>query len=412
MTHADSVLYEGCFGLADVEWRQPVTPETMFGLGSVTKPATALAVMLTSRAGMLDLDSTVAEHLPSVGGPGASATIRQLLTHTSGIPNFLALRGFRERIEPLVRTSDDMLAAFAAEPLDFEAGTRWAYSDSGYRLLDVILSAVTATPFDRALADLVLRPAGMATACIPADDAVVPNRARGYLRDNGVVRVVPPTRTVVSGGAGGLVASLRDMVAFDRAVRRNRLVDEGTDRSMLAPVRLQSGHSEGYGLGWVLSTFRGAQAAGHTGGIGGFSSMYARFPRLDAGVIVLSNDAGFPASLLAHEVAAVALDLPGPDATDGCGPAPALCAGRYSDGWSEAELVVDGDTLVLRGEAGDRRMRHRAGPTWFDPGDPDVTLALDRVGATESAITVRYPFSWWTGYRDRAASSTASTMPV
>ncbi|ODT98813.1 MAG: hypothetical protein ABS81_27005 [Pseudonocardia sp. SCN 72-86] len=67
---------------------------------------------------------------------------------------------------------------------------------------------------------------------------------------------------------------------------------------------------------------------------------------------------------------------------------------------------------MLRGEAGARRMRHRAGTTWFDPCDPDVTLALDRVGATDAAITVRYPFSWWTGYRDLAASSMASTMPA
>ncbi|ODT98814.1 MAG: hypothetical protein ABS81_27010 [Pseudonocardia sp. SCN 72-86] len=324
VTHADGVLYEGCFGLADIEWRQPVSPDTTFALGSVTKPVTALAVTLTARAGMLDLDSAVAEHLPRVVGPGTSATVRQLLTHTSGIPNFLSLPGFQERIEPLVRTSDDMLAAFTAEPLDFAPGTRWAYSNSGYRLLDLVLSAVTATPFDRALADLVLRPAGMTTACVPADDAVVPNRARGYRRDDGTVRVVAPTRRVVSGGAGGLVASLRDMVAFDRAVRRHRLVDEATDRNMLQPVRLLSGHTEDYGLGWVLSSCRGEQAAGHTGGIGGFSSVYARFPRLDAGVIVLSNDAGFPASLLAHEVATVALDLPDPDATDGGGPVPAV----------------------------------------------------------------------------------------
>ena len=137
-----------------------------------------------------------------------------------------------------------------------------------------------------------------------------------------------------------------------------------------------------------------------------------RFPRLDAGVIVLSNDAGFPASLLAHEVATVAFDLPEPDTAAGRGQVPASGAGRYTDGYSSADLLVDGDTLVLRGEAGARELRHRSGLTWFDPCDPDVTVSLDRVAATEPAITVRYPFSWWTGYRDRATSSIASTMPA
>lgn len=423
VTRGDDVVHEVCFGLADVEWRQPISPDTVFAIGSLTKPCTALATVLTARAGMLDLDAPVSEYVPGYPAPGAHATLRHLLTHTSGIPDFLSLPGFREQVEPLVRTGEDLVAAFADQPLQFAPGTRYAYSNSGYRLLDVVVSTVTATPFDRALADLVLRPAGMTTAAVPGDGDVVARRARGYARDGARLHATAPTSTTVSGGAGGMVASLEDMVAFDRALRRNRLVDEGTDHRMLNPLRLRSGHTEGYGLGWVLGSFRGAAVAGHTGGIDGFSALYARFPDRDAGVVVLSNIDGFGAARLARDVAALALGLPAPDLGHEDGEVPSHCCGHYGDGSAEVELVADGDGLALRGTAGNRRLRRRTARLWADADDPDVTLRLDRVAANDPAITVESPFTWWTGYRlpgcddatddaGRDAASTASTMPM
>ncbi|HEX3960202.1 MAG TPA: serine hydrolase domain-containing protein [Trebonia sp.] len=127
-------VYRGCFGLADVEWRQPVTPDTVFALASLSKPLTAITVVLLARDGLINLDAAVGDYLPEYAGPGRAALVRHLLTHTSGIPNFVTLSGFRDGAAHLDHRPAQMMEVFAALPLDFEPGTRYGYSNSGYRL--------------------------------------------------------------------------------------------------------------------------------------------------------------------------------------------------------------------------------------------------------------------------------------
>jgi CubicO group peptidase (beta-lactamase class C family) len=152
------LIYQGCFGLADVEWRQPVTPDTVFALASLSKPLTATTVVLLARDGLINLDAAVGDYLPEYAGPGRAALIRHLLTHTSGIPNFLTLPGFRDGAAHLDHTPAGLTEVFAALPLEFPPGTRYGYSNSGYRLLDIIIEKVTGTPFAEVVAERVFRP--------------------------------------------------------------------------------------------------------------------------------------------------------------------------------------------------------------------------------------------------------------
>jgi CubicO group peptidase (beta-lactamase class C family) len=118
------LIYQGCFGLADVEWRQPVTSDTVFALASLSKPLTAITVVLLARDGLIDLDAAVGDYRPDYAGPGRAALIRHLLTHTSGIPNFLTLPGFRDDAAHLDHTPARLMEIFAALPLEFPPGTR------------------------------------------------------------------------------------------------------------------------------------------------------------------------------------------------------------------------------------------------------------------------------------------------
>jgi CubicO group peptidase (beta-lactamase class C family) len=121
------VIHQECSGYADIEWRQPIAPDTVFPLASITKSFTALVVQH-----LLDLDTTIGAHLPDYPAPGRDVTIRQLLNHTSGIREQLLIPEFRER-RFLTHTNEEVLAFFTGLPLDFPPGSRYAYSNTGYR---------------------------------------------------------------------------------------------------------------------------------------------------------------------------------------------------------------------------------------------------------------------------------------
>jgi CubicO group peptidase (beta-lactamase class C family) len=183
--------------------------------------------------------------------------------------------------------------------------------------------------------------------------------------------------------------SLEDMIAFDRALREHRLVAEDTHRLMRTPQRLASGRDEGYGLGWVLTEYRGTPVAGHTGGIDGFFSFYARFPEADASIILLTNCDGFPTTRLARRIADEALDLPDhPDEEVVAEPPPPDLAGTYRGAVEAGRLLLD-----LWGET--HRMLPLGAGRYRAEDDPGIGPRVHDAGA----ITVDYPFTWFTGCR-------------
>jgi D-alanyl-D-alanine carboxypeptidase len=395
------VAYRGCFGLADVEWRQAVAPDTVFALASLSKPFTAMTVMLLSLDGLIDIDAPVSAYLPAYPGPGRVALVRHLLTHTSGIPNFLTLPGFRERAAHLDHTPGELIEVFAGLPLDFEPGSRYGYSNSGYRLLDIITETVTGMPFAEVLTERLFGPAGMTSARLLTDRAVIPWRARGYevSGDSGIA-AAPHLSMSITGGAGGLAASLEDMVAFDQTLRDYRLIGPDLEQQMLTPVRLSSGRTEGYGLGWVLTSYRGTPVASHAGGVDGFSSFYARLPDCDTSIIILANRDGFPCYHLARKVTDEIASMPGPAETAPVpGGIPAALAGTYRDTLASMHVTADGGRLVVE-HAGITRTMIPAGPASFtDQNDPDIRLHVHAADGNADAITINFPFTWFTGYK-------------
>lgn len=395
------VAYQGCFGLADVEWRQGVAPDTVFVLGSLSKPFTAMTVMLLSVDGLIDIDEPVSAYLPGYPGPGRAASVRHLLTHTSGIPNFLTVPGFRDRAAQLDHTPGELIEVFAGLPLDFAPGSRYGYSNSGYRLLDMIIETVTGTPFAEVLTERVFGPAGMTTARLLTDRAVIAWRARGYeVSSGGGIAVARHLSMTLSGGAGGLAASLDDMVAFDQAMRDHRLIGPDLEQQMRTPVRLSSGRTEGYGLGWVLTSYRGTPVASHAGGIDGFSSFYARFPARDTSIIILANRDGFPCYHLARKITDEVAGLPGPAQTAPVpGDMPAVPAGTYRDTLTSMQVSADGNRLLAEHAGITRTMLPAGAASFIDDNDPDIRLRAHATDGNPNAVTIDFPFTWFTGYK-------------
>lgn len=276
------------YGLADVENDVPVTERSVFEIGSISKQFVAVAVMLLVEEGRLGLDDPVQAHLPEIPSEWYGATVRQLLTHTSGIPDYEEIRSYdvyRFRLTP-----EEILRIAHSRPMDFPPGTGWHYSNTGYVLLSRIVERVEGQPLGRVLAARIFKPLGMTQTRLADPEAIIPHRAAGYWVDR-TDRLInrPPTETSSTLGAGGLLSSARDLALWDAALAGGALLSEASKAAMWTPVTLPEGEAPAYGFGWVLTPYRGLRTQRHSGQVAGFTAYFARFPDQDAAVIVFLN---------------------------------------------------------------------------------------------------------------------------
>lgn len=386
-----------CHGMADVEWRQPVTPTTVFRLASLSKPFTALAVLSLADDGLLDIDAPVAKYLSDAPEHWHRVTVRHLLTHTSGIPNFVRQPDFAERTSRIDHTDADIRGLFADQPLHFEPGTRFSYSNSGYRLLDMIAAEAAGMPFGDVVTERVFRPAGMVDTRVLRDDEIVPERARGYRRSGSGFVNAPYLSLTIPGGAGGIGSTLTDLLHFDAALRHGAFADARLHERMFTPVRLACGRTEGYGLGWDLSTYRGRHIKHHAGGIEGFSCIYVRIPEEDVSLIMLTNLGLFPCATPARRLIDRMLDLPAATPRPVALPAAALAAraGRYANPTAEFAVEATPDRLRVTAVGQTLRMLPVDPRTFVHEDDSDTVLRFHG----DDAATLTFPLWWITGYR-------------
>ena len=288
------IAYSRGFGTANPSG-DPNSVDTRFRLGLLTEPITAVAIMQLVEQELVELDAPIARYLPAYPR-GQQITIRDLLTHRSGIPNYtdeLAFHTWKAR----PHTTDEMIERFAHLPLEFEPGSDTSPSNSNYFLLGAIIERVTG----EAYADFVrrgqLEPAGM-TSTTFGDAYDSGAQAEGNVwNDEEVLEPPDPIHMSTFGGAGGLVASPADLVAWDRALRDGLLVSRD------ALDQLSTPSSDGYGFGWVISRAYGQTLLSFPGAIDGYSGGMLRFQRDGTAIIVLANTEVVPGSVVAQDVA-------------------------------------------------------------------------------------------------------------
>ena len=338
------VLFRRAYGAANREWSVANTPDTRFRIASLTKQFTAAAILTLQEAGRLSLDDPAARHMPGLPPGWGAITLRMLLDHTSGLPNVNALPDYPTAIARTARTPMQVVARLFAEDLLFPPGRGQEYSNTGYILLAAIVERITGLGFADAVRTLVLRPAGL-TATGDADpERVLPQRASGYHRADGTWRNAPPVVAAAVAGAGGLVSTLDDLVAWDRALLSGRV---------LAPASLATmveDRGYGYGLGWYLGRAYGQRLWSHGGFLDGFAAIKDTYPDLGLTIVVLGNTETTPAQTLSRRLGALALGQP--EATGITVPSNVLdrYVGIYRIGPRTAvALTRDGDRLVARG---------------------------------------------------------------
>ncbi len=308
----DTIALEG-YGLADVEHGVPVTDRTVFRIGSVTKQFTSAAVMRLVEQGRIRLDATIGDYLPDYPEPGRGVTIHQLLNHTSGIPSYTGMGPAFWEKSRLDLTHEQMLELFAQDSLEFEPGTRWAYNNSGYYLLGMIIEAVTGESYAQHLARTQFQPLGLTQTMYCDERAIVPHRAEGYQLDRGSVVNAAPLSMNPPGAAGALCSTARDLVHWSTRLAAGGVVQPASYAKMTAPTRLADGRTQDYGYGLAPDSIGGRPVIGHSGGINGFTAYLEHYPEDDLTIAVLAN-AGMDTGALARAIARRVLGLPEPAA--------------------------------------------------------------------------------------------------
>ncbi|MBI4541082.1 MAG: beta-lactamase family protein [Gemmatimonadetes bacterium] len=309
VARGSDILVARGYGWADLEQKVPVTAQTVFKIGSVTKQFTATLILGLVDEGKIRLDDEITRFLPDYPTHAQRITIHHLLNHTSGIVPYTGVEGFWDRIGPLALTDAELLATFKDRPLEFTPGARYQYNNSAYYLLGVIIQKVTGVPYRQALRERILEPLGLHDTYYCEDGTIIPLRARGYdvverkLRNTTFISMETP------GAAGALCATALDLVKWSRLLHGGRVVSADSYRKMTTPLTLSEGEQVPYGYALRIDQLAGHRRISHGGGINGFNTALAFFPDDDVVVAVIVNVRN-GAGMLADRIAAAVLELP------------------------------------------------------------------------------------------------------
>ncbi len=295
IARGDEVLLAQGFGDANVELHAPADAHSLFQSGSVGKQFTSVALMLQVEAGRLKLEDPITQYFTDAPPSWRKITIRHLLTHTSGIADYEDDSSDSRLDAPLIDlrhdyTEDELRQLTYRLPLQFEAGTRWKYSNTGYLLLGLLIHQVSGEFYGDVLKERVFEPLGMRSARIISEADIVEGRTAGYRRVGGALKnqewVSPALNTTAD---GSLYLSIADMMAWDRGLRARAILKPESWTQIYAPAHLASGKSYPYGFGWEVDSARGAPWYHHSGSWQGFRTYISRYLADDLSIVVLCN---------------------------------------------------------------------------------------------------------------------------
>ena len=302
-------------GIADLEWNQPADAKTAFRIGSLTKQFTAAAIMKLKEQGKLGLDDPISKYLPDFDTEGHIVTIRQLLNHTSGIPDYTEQPGFVQKQSPLQLTEEELLKTIAGVPFVFQPGTKWAYSNTNYFLLGMIVEKLSGRSYADYMQYTFFKPLGLHYTRYGSEKPIIRERAQGY-DFNGATgqRSNAPAIAMTSvGGAGGLVSSAGDLIRWQIALTSGRTVSPASFRQMITSTVKAGGGDALEGFGLMIDGSGSQRRIWHDGGISGFNSALSWLPAIGLRTAVISNSQGLPSWTVQDRiVGALTSDKPPP----------------------------------------------------------------------------------------------------
>jgi CubicO group peptidase (beta-lactamase class C family) len=284
------------YGLANLETGTAASANTVYKIGSVSKSFFAAAIMLLAEDGKLTLDDTIDHYFPDAPAAWKVITIRQLLSHTSGIvedpPGFTPFK---------LQPDADVVKSLYTVPLLFKPGEQWSYSNAAYFAVADIIRQASREPWPDFMEDRVFRPLHMTSTRVTTTTEVVHNRAEGYVFNDG--RFTKAEDWVAVRPSGAFLSTVVDLAKWDRAVRQRTLLTSSSWDQILTPVKLNSGKTYPYGFGFFLDPWQGHRDIHHDGGLPGFETIFEDFPDDRLSVLMILNTDEVDHFKLAHSIA-------------------------------------------------------------------------------------------------------------
>jgi CubicO group peptidase (beta-lactamase class C family) len=296
-------LFAKGIGYANLEWQIPNTTKTKFRIGSMTKPFTSMLVMQLREQGKITLEDSVCVYVTPCPDPWKPVTIHHLLTHTSGIPAYTGIASWQQT-NMVPKTIDQMVAIFRDLPLQWVPGEKYAYNNSGYFLLGLVIEKASGKKYEQALQEMILTPLGLTDTGYDWSKTIIPRRASGYSGRGASLENAAALDMQQPYAAGSLYSTVDDLLTWDQALYTDKLLPAAAKQLMWTPFK------DNYAYGWIVGApapeiFGGHPRLGHNGGINGFSSVIVRLSDVNVTFIVLSNNDTADAGAVARDVAAV-----------------------------------------------------------------------------------------------------------
>ena len=293
-----AVVLDKAYGMANLELDVPNTTATKFRLGSITKQFTAASILLLEERGKLKIDDKVKTYLPDAPMAWDRITVFNLLTHTSGIPNFTALADYGT-IKLSARTAEASVAAVRDKTLDFGPGEKMSYSNSGYLVLGAIIEKVSGQSYEKFVTENIFTPLGMNDSGYDSNTALIKRRASGYVRTPAGYVNAGYIHMSIPHAAGALYSTTGDLLKWEQALFAGKVVSKASLDRMITPFK------NDYALGLTSTLDKGRRVIAHGGGIDGFNTHLAYYPETRTVIVALSNVNGTAPGAIAAQLGAV-----------------------------------------------------------------------------------------------------------
>jgi len=297
------IIYQKGFGYRNAEQKIPNDINSIFQIGSITKQITAAVIMQLQQEGKLSVTDKLSKYFAGFTN-GDKITIENLLTHTSGIHNYTDDTVVMKSDLAKHYTQQEMLKLFAGYSPDFEPGTEWRYSNSGYSILGYIIEKVEKKPYEKVVRQRIFQPLSMTNSGFDFTNLSGPNKTKGYFTLNPNPTPAPIMDSTIAYSAGAIYTTVGDLYKWERAISTNKLLKPESWKTIFTPYKNK------YGYGWGIDSMYGKMLTTHSGGIPGYSSNILRFPQDEIVVIVFDNSSSNAVTVISKNVAAILFNQP------------------------------------------------------------------------------------------------------
>ena len=305
-------VFRKAYGWSDVDRRQPMDAAVQMPIASVTRQFTATAIMMLMEEGKLSLGDSVARHLPEFAPQLKDVTIEQLLTDTSGVPDYskpALWRAWMPDIGGGEITLPELLGRIRGKSPDFAPGSRFAYNNSNYVLLGAIIEKLSGQTYGKFVEERIFMPLAMGNTAYGGYERAAAMRAKGYEADGGKFSKPKAISVPMAYAAAGVVSSVDDLARWDAAIGSGKLLKAASWQRVFTAVPPAS-----HGYGWSIGTLQGTAEYSQGGSLHGYTSYVARLPEQGLFVAVLANASGdVPLEALGRRIEAAAMGKPLPD---------------------------------------------------------------------------------------------------